>query len=158
MTKYKTLEEVQKDYPTLDIGVFTDFQLEYLVSNNIKTIDEDYNINCQNCQDCSYCMDCVDCVDSYKCYKCYGCYDCINSNFKVVIDDCELSAISNKLLAAIKNKIKVRFFFSKIKFCKEFTHEEISDCIFDMANEKYPNITPKNINQIIEFINENIRH
>jgi len=56
MTTYKTLKEVQKDYPTLNIGNFTDFQKNYLLNNEIKTIDEDYNINCINCRNCTSCI------------------------------------------------------------------------------------------------------
>jgi hypothetical protein len=58
MTTYKTLEEVKKDYPNLDIGKFSYFQKNYLLNHNIKTIDKDYNINCTKCINCKYCMDC----------------------------------------------------------------------------------------------------
>ena len=38
MTTYKTLKEVQKDYPNLDIDNFTDFQKNYLLNNEIKLL------------------------------------------------------------------------------------------------------------------------
>ena len=33
MTIYKTLEEVQKDYPNLDINKFNNFEKRYLINN-----------------------------------------------------------------------------------------------------------------------------
>ena len=78
MTTYKTLEEVQKDYPNLDVNQFTYFQRNYLLNNEIKTIDEDYNINCINCRYCKDCMDCEDCINCRYCISCTNCIDCLD--------------------------------------------------------------------------------
>ena len=72
MTIYKTLKEVQKDYPSLDINQFTYFQKNYLLNNEIKTIDEDYNINCINCRNCMGCRNCIDCTSCTDCEYCRG--------------------------------------------------------------------------------------
>ena len=95
MTTYKTLEEVQKDYPTLNIGNFTDFQKKYLLKHEVKTIDEDYNINCIDCIDCEDCTDCISCkycigcADCRYCEDCMGCEDCLNCADCIDCSDCE---------------------------------------------------------------------
>lgn len=78
MATYKTLEEVKKDYPTLNIGNFTDFQKNYLLNHNIKTIDKDYNINCRDCRNCRNCIDCIICRNCIGCIGCRDCRDCTN--------------------------------------------------------------------------------
>ena len=75
MTKYNSLEEVKKDYPFLDLHKLTKNQKQYLLNNDIRSIDEDYNINCTNCTDCDYCVGCIDCN---HCTDCTDCTDCIN--------------------------------------------------------------------------------
>ena len=62
MTKYTTISEVIKNYPFITEGNLNDKQKEYLLNNDIRSVDEDYNINCENCRDCEGCIDCLGCT------------------------------------------------------------------------------------------------
>ena len=83
MSRYNSLEEVKKDYPFLDLDKLMGWQKEYLLNNYIRSIDEDYNINCTNCKDCEYCINCINCnycTNCTDCTNCTMCKDCINCN------------------------------------------------------------------------------
>lgn len=82
MTKFKTLEEVQKEYPKLDIDKFTPYQQEFLLNNEIENIDENYNINCEDCRHCRGCTGCRDCEYAIKCHNCRNC------RYTIICRDC----------------------------------------------------------------------
>ena len=101
MTTYKTLEEVKKDYPNLDVNKFSYFQENYLLNNKIKTIDKDCNINCINCIGCKDCMDCEDCTN---CTDCIGCKDCMDCEDCRYCRDCKYCGDCNYCKYYINNK------------------------------------------------------